>query len=92
MSDLAANLGLTARTITTAVDALERDGLVARRAAPDDRRATLVELTPAGRSHIDEWQSFQRQLSEEVMAPLTTGERRKLLELLERVRTDGLGA
>src|SRR5262250_2641736 len=63
MTDLAAHLGLTARTITTAVDALEGEGLLARRPAPGDRRATLVELTPAGRAHIDEWKAFQRQLA-----------------------------
>jgi DNA-binding MarR family transcriptional regulator len=91
MSDLAAHLGLTARTITTAVDALERDGLLTRRPAPGDRRATLVELTPVGRAHIQEWQAFQRQLSEEVIAPLNTAERRQLLALLDRIRTEGLG-
>ena len=91
MSDLAAHLGLTARTITTAVDALEREGLLARRPAPGDRRATLVELTPAGQRHIEEWQAFQRQLSEEVVAPLDETERRQLMLLLERIRTEGLG-
>jgi DNA-binding MarR family transcriptional regulator len=90
MSDLAAHLGLTARTITTAVDALEGEGILARRPAAGDRRATLVELTPAGRAHIQEWQAFQRQLSEEVVAPLTAAERRQLMRLLERIRTEGL--
>ena len=89
MSALAAYLGLTARTITTAVDALEREGLLARRPAPGDRRATLVELTPEGRRHIEEWQAFQRQLSEEVMAPLSDDDRRQLKRLLERIRTEG---
>jgi DNA-binding MarR family transcriptional regulator len=88
MTDLAAHLGLTARTITTAVDALEGEGLLARRPAPGDRRATLVELTPAGRAHIDEWQAFQRQLSEEVMAPLSKADRRELQRLLERIRAN----
>jgi DNA-binding MarR family transcriptional regulator len=91
MSDLAAHLGLTARTITTAVDALEGEGLLARRPAPGDRRATLVELTPAGRRHIEEWQALQRQLGEEVMAPLGADERRQLFALLERIHTQGLG-
>src|SRR5215467_15521776 len=81
MSDLADHLGLTARTITTAVDALEAEGLLVRRPAPGDRRATLVELTPAGRRRVDEWQAFQRQLAEEVVAPLTAAERRKLMRL-----------
>lgn len=90
MSDLAGHLGLTARTITTAVDALEREGLLARRPAPGDRRAILVELTPAGRSHIEAWQAFQRQLSEDVLAPLNADERRQLMRFLERIHTEGL--
>jgi hypothetical protein len=65
MSDLAVQLGLTART-------------------------TLIELTPAGRAHIREWQAFQRQLSEEVLAPLNAVERRQLMRLLQRIRTEGL--
>ena len=90
MSDLASHVGLTARTITTAVDVLEREGLLARKPAPGDRRATLVELTQAGRHHIGEWQAFQRQLSDDVMAPLNADERRELMRLLERIRTEGL--
>src|SRR5437867_653325 len=53
MGDLAARLGLTARTITTLVDALEREGLLARRPDATDRRATLIELTDTGREYID---------------------------------------
>jgi hypothetical protein len=37
----------TALTMTTAVDALEREGLLTRRPAPTDRRATLVVLIPS---------------------------------------------
>src|SRR5438552_10806838 len=47
MGDLAAQLGVAARTVTTLVDALERDGLLARRPDPVDRRATRLELTGA---------------------------------------------
>lgn len=36
-------------SVTNAVDRLEAAGLVARRPHPTDRRATLIELTAAGR-------------------------------------------
>jgi DNA-binding MarR family transcriptional regulator len=36
-------------SVTNAVDRLEADGLVRRRAHPDDRRATIVELLDSGR-------------------------------------------
>lgn len=90
MSELAENLGLTARTITTSVDALEREGLLQRSAHPTDRRATLIELTPKGRAQVQEWQSFQRRLAEEAMSPLNKQDRRELMRLLEIVRARGL--
>lgn len=42
-------LQVNAASVTNAVDRLEGDGLVARRANPDDGRGTLAVLTPAGR-------------------------------------------
>lgn len=48
MTHLAARLVLSKSAITTLVDRVERRGLVARRAVPDDRRATLVVITDAG--------------------------------------------
>jgi DNA-binding MarR family transcriptional regulator len=37
-------------TVTVVVDQLDRDRLVVRKTHPNDRRAILVELTPAGRA------------------------------------------
>lgn len=48
MSDLSDELEMTPRSITTLVDALEREGLACRRPHPTDRRATFIELTPRG--------------------------------------------
>jgi DNA-binding MarR family transcriptional regulator len=48
MSELGAQLGVTPRNITKLVDGLEAEGLVARKAHPSDRRATLVLLTDKG--------------------------------------------
>ena len=48
MSDIANRLVLTRGGTTKVIDRLEEKGLVARRPDPDDRRATVVELTAAG--------------------------------------------
>jgi DNA-binding transcriptional ArsR family regulator len=42
MGDLAAQLGVAARTVTDLVDGLEKAGLLTRRPDPRDRRATSV--------------------------------------------------
>jgi DNA-binding MarR family transcriptional regulator len=49
MSVLGSRLQVHQTSVTNAVDRLEAAGLVARRPHPDDRRSTLVEITPAGR-------------------------------------------
>lgn len=91
MSELAASLDLNARTITTAVDTLEREGILERRPDPNDRRATRVLLSDAGRRQIAEWQEFQQRLAESAMAPLSAEERRSLKRVLDKIR-DGLGS
>ena len=48
MHRIAAWLGVTPRNVTAIVDALEAAGLLARVADPNDRRAFIVRLTPAG--------------------------------------------
>jgi DNA-binding MarR family transcriptional regulator len=45
MGEIARRARLSKQTITTMVRLCERDGLVERRADPDDRRATRVRLT-----------------------------------------------
>ncbi|MEM6711813.1 MAG: MarR family transcriptional regulator [Pseudomonadota bacterium] len=48
MVDLAQQLSVTKRNITTLADGLEKDGLAVRRPHPTDRRSTLVKLTKRG--------------------------------------------
>jgi DNA-binding MarR family transcriptional regulator len=48
MCDLAGHLHLSPSGLTRRLDGLVRDGIVARKPAPDDRRVTLAVLTPKG--------------------------------------------
>jgi DNA-binding MarR family transcriptional regulator len=47
MRALSQALGISPRTVTGLVDALESDGWVTRGPHPADRRATIISLTPA---------------------------------------------
>lgn len=53
VNTIGAKVGLTSGSITTAVDRLERRGLVERRNHPEDRRARVVHLTATGRKIIE---------------------------------------
>ncbi|RMG95818.1 MAG: MarR family transcriptional regulator, partial [Deltaproteobacteria bacterium] len=52
VSELAADLGLTAGTVSASASALEQKGLVRKRPVPDGGRARHVVPTPAGRAAV----------------------------------------
>ncbi|HHV23247.1 MAG TPA: MarR family transcriptional regulator [Methanosarcina sp.] len=56
-------LDLQKGSLTSMIDALERDGLVCRKGDPDDRRKTLISLTEKGRAYR-EW--FMGELEKNV--------------------------
>jgi DNA-binding MarR family transcriptional regulator len=57
MGDLAEDLGITARTVTTLVDALEREGLLVRLPDPTDRRAILLESGSCFRERLQTYET-----------------------------------
>lgn len=85
MADLAAGLEVVPRSVTTMVDGLEAAGLVARETDPRDRRSQLVTLTGAGRTALGRLELARRRTTEEVLSPLTGGQRASMLAALRTV-------
>lgn len=85
MSELKDALGITARSVTSLVDALEAEDHVRRRPHPEDRRATLVELTPEGRQAVQAAQRDHRDRVAVLFEHLDPDERSQLLELMSSV-------
>jgi DNA-binding MarR family transcriptional regulator len=76
---------VTSGTMTNRIDRLERRGLVVREPVPDDRRVTLVALTPGGRERVDA--AFEDLLAEErqLLADLDPAARTELAAGLRRL-------
>ncbi|MFY7571529.1 MarR family winged helix-turn-helix transcriptional regulator [Streptomyces sp. WI04-05B] len=53
VQDMADEFGITVGGTSKVVDRIEAAGYCLRRPNPDDRRSSLVELTPAGRRSVD---------------------------------------
>ena len=87
MSVIAGRLAVVPRTVTDLVDGAELAGFVARLADPEDRRSTLVELTPVGRRLLDQVDSARRESAARVFGTLTEGQRGELLALLRTICT-----
>jgi DNA-binding MarR family transcriptional regulator len=67
------------------VDELEARGLVERRTNPVDRRAHALVLTNAGRQVLTSALAAVEAHEAELTEPLTAAERRRLVELLDRI-------
>ena len=85
MNELAEALRVDASTATRAVDRLVGDGLAARTAASDDRRAVVVSLTPAGVARHRELYERRRRVVERIVAEFDEAELAQLADLLERL-------
>lgn len=78
MADLADTLGVTPRSVTVLVDALESDSLVARVPHPKDRRITMIELTGGAATVQGQFTAFERTLTE-LFGSLDANDRAALL-------------
>lgn len=85
MSTLSEELSVTPRNITVLVDGLEQENLVRRCAHPSDRRATIIELTVAGKEVGEKLhQDFFKTVSS-LFDNLSSEEQKTLLFLMMKV-------
>src|SRR5580704_3240854 len=86
LSELSDRLKIAARSTTEVIDALEARDLAGRRPDPDDRRATLVELTGHGMQVLDGIWAARGSESERVFDRLTPDDRAALAAILRKLR------
>ncbi len=70
MAAIAERLAVVPRSVTDLVDGVETAGLVARRPDPEDRRATIVALTPEGRRLLGRLQAARHESARRVLGQL----------------------
>lgn len=86
-SELAKRLDLSPAATGRAVDALTRQGLVARREDEDDRRVKRLSLTPDGRSAVDRITTARRDGFIGLAASLAPPQREALSSALQPLLT-----
>ncbi|MFC3687933.1 MarR family winged helix-turn-helix transcriptional regulator [Aquipuribacter hungaricus] len=82
---LATALGVTPRTVTGLVDALEASGHVVRAAHPTDRRASVVTLTSAGEAFAERLVAMHADLATQLVGDLSPRRRDGLATGLDHV-------
>jgi DNA-binding MarR family transcriptional regulator len=88
VTDLAEILGVDPPTVTRKVQQLERDGMVVRQTDPDDRRASRIGLTPAGRRTIAQVRRARRLWLEQILADWDMDDLDTMAQLIGRFARD----
>ena len=83
--DISTELGLTPPTTVSAMDNLERRGLIIRKRNPQDRREIHVYLTPAGRQLKTKLSRYAHEVNAIALRKLTKQETQQLRALLLKV-------
>jgi DNA-binding MarR family transcriptional regulator len=84
-SDLTGTLMLTSSGTTKRLDKLEEAGLIVRGPDPNDRRAILITLTPAGKDLIDGVTAAHLANEASLLEGLSAAEQRELAALLRKL-------
>jgi DNA-binding MarR family transcriptional regulator len=87
-SDIAADLGLDASTVSRHLRTLEQLGLVERTDDPDDRRAQRVALSDRGHEVLDRAIAQRQAVVAAALADWSEADRRSLERLLVRLADD----
>ena len=82
---IARALGFDRATTGALIHGLERRGLLQRENSSADLRRKTLAVTPRGRAMLRRTQAAVRRTSERLLAPLAAGERRRFVQLLERL-------
>ena len=84
-SQISDRMLIASATMTATLDLLEHHGWIRRAANPDDRRSTLIEITPGGKAATDQLLPGIRALEKTTLSALTPAERAQLLDLLAKI-------
>jgi MarR family transcriptional regulator, lower aerobic nicotinate degradation pathway regulator len=84
---LARSIALDTSTTGGVIDRLEARGWLERRLTPQDRRARLLYLTPAGEQGLAETLPAMLRAQQQILAPLTERQRSEFMRLLQLLVT-----
>ncbi|HUW77785.1 MAG TPA: MarR family winged helix-turn-helix transcriptional regulator [Candidatus Nanopelagicaceae bacterium] len=88
LSDLPKEIPLDLSTISRHCASLTRDGLLDRTDDPNDRRAALINITDAGREHLEQVRTEKTALLKDATTHWSQEDIRDFIRLLDRMAED----
>ena len=88
LSDVARRLAIDPSTASRQLHALAEAGLVQKATVEEDRRASLLSLTPAGEGMVERIMAARRSVITEIVEGWTPAQRRELARVLRHLADD----
>lgn len=86
MGELSRWLMVSNGNVTGVAERLEKEGLIARRAAQHDRRTQIVTMTPAGRAAFEVWAREHERWISGMLGDLSPDEMDQMIGLLAKAK------
>jgi MarR family transcriptional regulator for hemolysin len=86
--ELARIAGVEQPSMAQLLTRMERDGLIRREPAPEDRRSSLISLTDDAAARLEPGRTALRSIDRDACESLRDEERRLLIVLIERMMAD----
>ncbi|MBX3598042.1 MAG: MarR family transcriptional regulator [Rhizobiaceae bacterium] len=91
-SELASRLGVRPPTITKTINRLQAQGVLEKRASPDDARQTHIFLTDAGRETIKAIEKSVKKTEKQALRGLDKKDQKALAKYLAKIEANLAGA
>jgi MarR family transcriptional regulator, transcriptional regulator for hemolysin len=82
---IARRVGVEGPTFVRMIAQFEREGLVKRLASSEDRRASIIRITPKGEAALTEMRDLTTRVRKEFLGDLSVDEVKRMLEMLEHM-------
>jgi len=82
---IARRVGVEGPTFVRMIAQFEREGLVKRHASAEDRRASIIRITPKGEAALTEMRDLTTRVRKEFLGDLSVDEVKRMLDMLEHM-------
>ncbi|HVY82833.1 MAG TPA: winged helix DNA-binding protein [Steroidobacteraceae bacterium] len=82
---IAKRVGVEGPTFVRMIAQFEREGLVKRLASSEDRRASIIRITPKGEQVLTQMRELTTKVRKEFLGELSVDDVRKMLDMLEHM-------
>jgi MarR family transcriptional regulator for hemolysin len=84
---IARRVGVEGPTFVRMIAQFEREGLVKRLASSEDRRASIIRITPKGEQALTQMRDLTTKVRKEFLGDLSVAEVRRMLYILDHMLT-----